>query len=160
MSSSPLKSPLSSAGMEREEAREQELRLKAALHYSVGKTCEQMGKKMSGGDAVVVDENRDRDREASSGARVKFSKKFISALSEATWRQLTRVYARDMETFTRHAKRQTIGQDDVKLIARHNGDLEAKLNVKSVELAAGRPANKRKMTSTAAGGGPAKKSKT
>ena len=144
--------------MEREEAREEELRLKAALHYSVGKTCEQMGKKMSGG-AVVFDDNPDRS-EASSSGPVKFSKKFISALSEATWRQLTQVYARDMEAFTRHGKRQTIGQDDVKLIARHNGDLEAKLNVKSVELAAGRPANKRKMTSAAAGGGPAKKSKT
>ena len=152
-------SPLNSGGMEREELREEELRLKAAFHYSVGKTCEQLTRQIR-----VDNTNREGTSAEPSTSSItansapKFSKKFISALSEAAWRQLTRVYARDLESFSRHAKRQTINESDVLLITRHNADLEAKLNVKSVELAAAKHSNKRK--NTGGGGGPSKKSKT
>jgi len=174
MSSSPSHSPLSSARMEREEAKEEEMRMKAAFHYAVGKTCDQMGKKLTENAAQMnVENNLSRvasttatSSSSSSSTPIKFSKKFISAVSELAWRQLTSIYAKDLETFARHAKRQTITEADVMLIARHNSSLEAKLNVKSVELAASRqtnrPANKRKATagSTSGGGGSSKKSKT
>jgi len=170
-------SPLSSAAMEREENREEEMRLKAAFHYAVGKTCEQMGKKLTQKNDLLSSNEDGRYGSVLPGPsssvttmttktspELKFSKKFISALSEVAWRQMTRVYATDLSTFARHAKRTTIGEADVVLIARHNPDLEAKLNVKSVELAAGRQSNKRKATASSAGGGggggPSKKSKT
>ena len=145
--------------MEREELREEELRLKAAFHYAVGKTCEQFTRQIRVDDANCEESRSEPSTSTvSKNAAPKFSKKFISALSEAAWRQLTQVYARDIEAFSRHAKRQTINESDVLLITRHNADLEAKLNVKSVELAAGKQSNKRK--NTGGGGGPSKKSKT
>ena len=175
MSSSPSHSPLSSARMEREEAKEEEMRMKAAFHYAVGKTCDQMGKKLTENSMQMNAEMdpfgttttaRPTATSSSSSSSIRFSKKFISAVSELAWRQLTSIYAKDLETFARHAKRQTITEADVMLIARHNPALEAKLNVKSVELASSRqtnrPANKRKATagSTSGAEGPSKKSKT
>ena len=176
MSSSPSHSPLSSARMEREEAKEEAMRMKAAFHYAVGKTCDQMGKKLTE-NSMQMNAQMDpfgatttmtaaSSSSSSSSSSIRFSKKFISAVSELAWRQLTSIYAKDLETFARHAKRQTITEADVMLIARHNPALEAKLNVKSVELASSRqtnrPANKRKATagSTSGAGGPSKKSKT
>lgn len=133
----------SSEAMEREEAREEEMRLKAALHYAVGKTCEKFTK----ADHPHLDDSTD--------SRPDFSNKFVSALAEATW-QLTQTYARDLDAFSKHAKRQTANIDDVKLIARHNPDLATIFNVKTAELVASKP--KRKVT--AQGGGPSKKAKT
>ena len=86
-------------------------RLKAALHYSVGKICESK----------------------SSSSSINYSKAFIAALTETVYMQ-TESFARDLESFSRHAKRSVINNEDVKLLARRNPSLHEKLTVMSDEL--------------------------
>ncbi|KFO31585.1 Centromere protein S [Fukomys damarensis] len=75
-------------------------RLKAAVHYTVGRLCQEVAE----------------DKE------VQFSKQTIAAISEMTFRQCEN-FARDLEMFARHAKRSTINTEDVKLLARRSNSL-------------------------------------
>ncbi|EDV23817.1 Centromere protein S [Trichoplax sp. H2] len=89
-------------------------RLKAALHYAVGKKCEEIGEEL----------------------QVEFSKQMIFALTECTFKQ-SEVIATDLEAFARHAKRTTINGDDVKLLVRRNknvGDCIKDLSDKLAKL--------------------------
>ncbi|KAL7891643.1 hypothetical protein AOLI_G00011190 [Acnodon oligacanthus] len=96
--------------MEEKEAYSQ--RLKAAVHYTVGRLCQQAA--------------ADRERE--------FSRQAIAALAEITFRQCD-IFATDLEAFARHAKRQTVTVDDVKLLARRSTALSNYIQQKSEELA-------------------------
>ncbi|XP_027738315.1 centromere protein S-like [Empidonax traillii] len=87
-------------------------RLKAAVHYTVGCLCQEVGE--------------DKD--------VQFSKQSIAAISEITFRQCE-TFARDLEMFARHAKRSTINTEDVKLLARRSSSLLKYITQKSDELA-------------------------
>ncbi|XP_076321538.1 centromere protein S-like [Tachypleus tridentatus] len=69
--------------------------LKAAVHYTVAKICE----------------------ETSEEKHQTFSRQFIATLSELTYRQIGS-FAEDLELFARHAKRSMIGVDDVKILVR------------------------------------------
>ncbi|KAL6458318.1 hypothetical protein MHYP_G00335480 [Metynnis hypsauchen] len=87
-------------------------RLKAAVHYTVGRLCQQ----------AAVDHERE------------FSRQAIAALAEITFRQCD-IFATDLEAFARHAKRQTVTADDVKLLARRSAALSNYIQQKSEELA-------------------------
>ncbi|EDO47308.1 predicted protein [Nematostella vectensis] len=75
-------------------------RLKAALHYTVGKICEETG----------------------AEAGLTFSRQFVAALTETSYRQCES-FAVDLELFAKHAKRSTINNEDVKLLARKSPSL-------------------------------------
>ncbi|XP_062517913.1 centromere protein S-like [Corticium candelabrum] len=79
-------------------------RLKAAVHYTVGKICEEVT--LSGF--------------AASGT--KFSRQYIAMLSETTFKQCETL-ATDLESFAKHARRSTVNSEDVKLSARRNESL-------------------------------------
>ncbi|XP_049631358.1 centromere protein S [Suncus etruscus] len=103
--------------MEEEEAEEQQefsyrQRLKAAVHYTVGRLCEKVA----------------ADKE------VTFSKQTIAAIAEMTFHQCEN-FAKDLEMFARHAKRSTINTDDVKLLARRSSSLLKYITEKNEELA-------------------------
>ncbi|XP_003793311.1 centromere protein S [Otolemur garnettii] len=103
--------------MEEETAEEQQQfsyqqRLKAAVHYTVGRLCEE----------VAVDKE------------MQFSKQTIAAISEMTFRQCEN-FAKDLEMFARHAKRSTITTEDVKLLARRSNSLVKYITEKSEEIA-------------------------
>ncbi|KAL4693977.1 hypothetical protein H8959_013242 [Pygathrix nigripes] len=87
-------------------------RLKAAVHYTVGCLCEE----------VALDKE------------MQFSKQTIAAISELTFRQCEN-FAKDLETFARHAKRTTINTEDVKLLARRSNSLLKYITDKSEEIA-------------------------
>ncbi|KAM6927677.1 centromere protein S [Xenentodon cancila] len=87
-------------------------RLKAAVHYTVGRLCEKIG--------------RDHRRE--------FSRQAVAAITETTFRQCD-IFAKDLEAFARHAKRSTVSTDDVKLVARRSTALSIYIQNKSEELA-------------------------
>ncbi|KAF5917349.1 hypothetical protein HPG69_006943 [Diceros bicornis minor] len=88
------------------------LRLKAAVHYTVGCLCE----------------------EVASDKEMQFSKQTIAAISEVTFRQCEN-FAKDLEMFARHAKRSTINTEDVKLLARRSNSLLKYITEKSEEIA-------------------------
>ncbi|NXM27956.1 CENPS protein, partial [Oxyruncus cristatus] len=96
-------------------------RLKAAVHYTVGCLCQEVGE--------------DKD--------VQFSKQSIAAISEITFRQCE-TFARDLEMFARHAKRSTINTEDVKLLARRSSSLLKYITQKSDELASSNMEQKEK----------------
>ncbi|KAI0213723.1 Centromere protein S [Lamellibrachia satsuma] len=75
-------------------------RLKAAVHYTVGKICEEM----------------------SSDLDVVYDRKFIAVLTEATFKYC-QTMATDLELFAKHAKRMTVNSDDVKLLVRKSPEL-------------------------------------
>ncbi|XP_074655747.1 centromere protein S-like [Tubulanus polymorphus] len=77
-------------------------RLKAAVHFSVGEIV--------------------RELELETDDEITFSKQFIAVLAEATYKQV-QVLSRDLELFSRHAKRSTINSDDVKLVCRKSSAL-------------------------------------
>ncbi|XP_071848318.1 centromere protein S-like [Apostichopus japonicus] len=79
---------------------EVEQRLKAAVHYTVGKICNNLEEELE----------------------ITFSKHVIAVISEATFKQ-TDCFAKDLENFCQHAKRKAINADDVKLLARRSGSL-------------------------------------
>ncbi|KAM3621447.1 uncharacterized protein V6R79_011302 [Siganus canaliculatus] len=86
-------------------------RLKAAVHYTVGRICQKLGE--------------DHRRE--------FSRQVIAAIAETTMRQCD-IFAKDLEAFARHAKRSTVSTDDVKLTARRSTALSIYIQNKSEEL--------------------------
>ncbi|XP_023143198.1 centromere protein S isoform X2 [Amphiprion ocellaris] len=86
-------------------------RLKAAVHYTVGRLCQKIGE--------------DHRRE--------FSRQVIAAIAETTFRQCD-VFAKDLEAFARHAKRSTVNAEDVKLVARRSTALSIYIQNKSEEL--------------------------
>ncbi|XP_007940807.1 centromere protein S [Orycteropus afer afer] len=103
--------------MEDEAAEEQQQfsyqqRLKAAVHYTVGRLCEE----------VALDKD------------MQFSKPTIAAISEVTFRQCEN-FAKDLEMFARHAKRSTINTEDVKLLARRSSSLLKYITEKNEEIA-------------------------
>ncbi|XP_031574714.1 centromere protein S-like [Actinia tenebrosa] len=94
-------------------------RIKAALHYTVGRICEQI--------------------EIENG--MQYSRQFIAALTETTYRQCES-FAVDLELFAKHAKRTTINRDDVQLLARKSPALAKHIKSLSDEIAATNEAEK------------------
>ncbi|XP_074501178.1 centromere protein S [Sebastes fasciatus] len=86
-------------------------RLKAAVHYTVGRLCVKMGE----------DQRRP------------FSRQVVAAIAETTFRQCD-IFAKDLEAFARHAKRSTVSSEDVKLVARRSTALSIYIQNKSEEL--------------------------
>uniref|UniRef100_A0A3Q3WPS6 Centromere protein S n=1 Tax=Mola mola TaxID=94237 RepID=A0A3Q3WPS6_MOLML len=86
-------------------------RLKAAVHYTVGRICQTVGE--------------DHRRE--------FSRQVIAAIAETAVRQ-SDIFAKDLEAFARHAKRSTVTPEDVKLVARRSTALSIYIQNKSEEL--------------------------
>uniref|UniRef100_UPI0037E9744B centromere protein S n=1 Tax=Semicossyphus pulcher TaxID=241346 RepID=UPI0037E9744B len=86
-------------------------RLKAAVHFTVGRLCQQTGE--------------DHHRE--------FSRQVIAAIAETAFRQCD-IFAKDLEAFARHAKRCTVSAEDVKLLARRSTALSTHIQNKSEEL--------------------------
>ncbi|XP_029539762.1 centromere protein S [Oncorhynchus nerka] len=87
-------------------------RLKAAVHYTVGRLCQSIGE--------------DHQKE--------FSRQVIAAIAETTFRQCD-IFAKDLEAFARHAKRSTVSVEDVKLTARRSTALSNFIQRKSEEIA-------------------------
>ncbi|KAL7407051.1 hypothetical protein ABVT39_002094 [Epinephelus coioides] len=90
---------------------ETQQRLKAAVHYTVGRLCQEMGQ----------------------DHRRKFSRQVIAAIAETAYRQCD-TFAKDLEAFARHAKRSTVSSEDVKLVARRSTALSIYIQNKSEEL--------------------------
>ncbi|XP_056399021.1 centromere protein S isoform X2 [Hyla sarda] len=87
-------------------------RLKAAVHYTVGKLCQ----------AVAEDK------------QINFNKQAIAAISEITFRQCE-TFAKDLEMFARHGKRSAVNMDDVKLLSRRSRSLYTHISAYSDEIA-------------------------
>ncbi|XP_017263897.1 centromere protein S [Kryptolebias marmoratus] len=94
------------------DADETQQRLKAAVHYTVGRLCQKVGEKQ----------------------RREFSRQVVAAIAETTFRQCE-IFAKDLEAFARHAKRSTVSTEDVKLAARRSTALSVYIQNKSEELA-------------------------
>ncbi|KXJ10513.1 Centromere protein S [Exaiptasia diaphana] len=105
--------------LESDEALAYQQRIKAALHYGVGRICEQVG-----------EENG-----------LQYSRQFIAALTETTYRQCES-FAVDLELFAKHAKRTTVNCEDVKLLARKSPALFQHIKTFSDEIAASHEAQK------------------
>ncbi|KAM4613261.1 centromere protein S [Polymixia lowei] len=86
-------------------------RLRASVHYTVGRLCQKVGE--------------DHRRE--------FSRHVIAAIAETTFRQCE-IFAKDLEAFARHAKRSTVSPEDVKLAARRSTALLKFIQMKSEAL--------------------------
>ncbi|XP_032370428.1 centromere protein S isoform X1 [Etheostoma spectabile] len=101
---------------------ETQLRLKAAVHYTVGRLCQRMGEVH----------------------RREFSRQVLAAIAETAFRQCGQfkhiltfspdIFAKDLEAFARHAKRSTVSSEDVKLVARRSTALSIYIQNKSEEL--------------------------
>ncbi|PFX24645.1 Centromere protein S [Stylophora pistillata] len=91
----------------------------AALHYTVGRICEKAGEE----------------------SRLQFSRRFIAALTETTFKQCES-FATDLELFAKHGKRTQINSDDVQLLARKSSTLAAHMEGLCKELAEAHDANK------------------
>ncbi|XP_061545065.1 centromere protein S isoform X1 [Phycodurus eques] len=72
-------------------------RLKAAVHYTVGRMCHKLGEEH----------------------RREFSRQVVAAIAETAFRQCD-IFAKDLEAFAKHAKRCTVSAEDVKLLARRS----------------------------------------
>ncbi|XP_065135844.1 centromere protein S [Paramisgurnus dabryanus] len=96
--------------MEEEDAQKQ--RLKAAVHYTVGRLCQHIA----------------------TDCEKQITKQTIAAIAETAFRQCD-IFANDLEAFARHAKRNTVTVDDVKLTARRSTALSNYIQQKSEELA-------------------------
>ncbi|KAM9758486.1 centromere protein S isoform 1-T1 [Menidia menidia] len=79
------------------DADETRQRLKAAVHYTVGRLCQRAGQEH----------------------RREFSRQAVAAIAETAFRQCD-VFAKDLEAFARHAKRSIVSAEDVKLAARRS----------------------------------------
>lgn len=75
-------------------------RLKAAVHYTTGKICE----------------------DCEADLEIKYTPQFIASVSETIFRCSERM-AIDLEAFAKHGKRTTINSDDVLLLARKTKNL-------------------------------------
>ena len=102
---------MSEAGRDEDSPHVQQLR--AALHYTVGRICE----------------------EVAAERGTPFDRTTVATLTEATLAQ-TAVLARDLELFAQHAKRTAVCPDDVKLLARRSPSLAAELQREARRLAA------------------------
>ncbi|MED6248280.1 hypothetical protein CHARACLAT_013866 [Characodon lateralis] len=91
---------------------EADQRLKAAVHYTVGRLCQRIGEEH----------------------RREFSRQTVAAIAETTFRECD-TFAKDLEAFARHAKRSTVSAEDVKLLARRSTALSNHIQNKSEELA-------------------------
>lgn len=87
-------------------------RLKASIHFTTGQICQ----------TIASDCGRE------------FSRQAIAAIAETAFRQCD-TFSKDLEAFARHAKRNTINVDDVKLVSRRSTALSAYIQQKSEELA-------------------------
>ncbi|NP_001122221.1 centromere protein S [Danio rerio] len=96
--------------MDEDEAQNQ--RLKAAVHYTVGSLCQHIAE----------------------DCEKQITKQTIAAIAETAFRQCD-IFAKDLEAFARHAKRNTVTVDDVKLTARRTTALYNYIQQKSEELA-------------------------
>lgn len=96
-------------------------RVEAALHYSIGKICE----------------------EKSTENDMMYSKPFTACLTK-TIVSMGELFANDLESFSRHAKRTTITVDDVKLLVRRNKELAEKLNEHCLKFNLEKVTNKHK----------------
>ena len=83
---------------------ENDNRIKAAIHYAIGKKCE--------------------EKETTNG--MAYSKGFVALLAETVF-ESGELFAKDMEAFTKHGRRTIANAEDVKLICRRNPELQAKL---------------------------------
>ncbi|KAI9515067.1 hypothetical protein NQZ68_027931 [Dissostichus eleginoides] len=90
---------------------ETQQRLKAAIHFTVGRLCQKTGEDHQRG----------------------FSRQAVAAIAETAFRQCD-VFAKDLEAFARHAKRSTVTSEDVKLIARRSTALSIHIQNKTEEL--------------------------
>ncbi|MFT7814219.1 centromere protein S-like [Arapaima gigas] len=88
-------------------------RLKAALHFTVGRLCEDIA----------------------GSSRKKFSKELVAAIAETTFRQCGFYKTLVLHFDLRHAKRTTVNSEDVKLVARRSTALYNYITRKSEELA-------------------------
>ncbi|XP_057703008.1 centromere protein S [Corythoichthys intestinalis] len=86
-------------------------RLKAAVHFTVGRVCQNMGEEH----------------------RRKFSRQVVAAIAETAFGQCD-LFAKDLEAFAKHAKRCTVSADDVKLLARRSTALSTHIQRKSEEV--------------------------
>ncbi|KAM9813752.1 centromere protein S [Neosynchiropus ocellatus] len=86
-------------------------RLKADIHYTVGRLCQKIGEDY----------------------RRRFTRQAIAAIAETTFRQCD-VFAKDLEAFSRHAGRRTVSVEDVKLAARRSTALSIYIQNKSEEI--------------------------
>ncbi|XP_067873051.1 centromere protein S [Heterodontus francisci] len=100
-------------------------RLRAAVHYTVGCLCQEVGE----------------DKE------IEFSKQTIAAIAETTFRQCEN-FAKDLELFAKHGKRTTVNTDDVKLLARRSKALLNFITEKCNDLASSNAEQKEKKTVT------------
>ncbi|XP_054878620.1 centromere protein S [Poeciliopsis prolifica] len=98
-------------------------RLKAAVHYTVGRLCRKIGEEH----------------------RTEFSRQTIAAIAETTFRECD-IFAKDLEAFARHAKRSTVSAEDVKLLARRSSALFNHIQNKSEELAQEQRDSRKKST--------------
>ncbi|XP_036388280.1 centromere protein S [Megalops cyprinoides] len=96
-------------------------RLKAAVHFTVGKFCHEIGE----------------------DCQKKFSKLVVAAIAETTFKQCD-IFAKDLEAFARHAKRTTVTVEDVKLAARRSASLSSHIMAKSEKLTSGSKEHKEK----------------
>ncbi|KAF7207937.1 centromere protein S [Nothobranchius furzeri] len=87
-------------------------RLKAAVHYTVGRFCQKIGEEH----------------------RREFSRQAVAAIAETTFRQCD-IFAKDLEAFARHGKRTKVSVEDVKLTARRSAALSNYIQNRSEELA-------------------------
>ncbi|XP_065890403.1 centromere protein S-like isoform X2 [Dysidea avara] len=92
------------ASHETEDRLTREQRLKAALHFAVGRACEDVGRT----------------------TKVSFSREVIAAITETTFQKCESI-AVDLELFAKHAKRLTVTNDDVKMVSRNNEQLYHRL---------------------------------
>ena len=102
---------MSETGREEDSPHVQQLR--AALHYAVGRICD--------------------DVAAERGAP--FTRSVVATLTEAVLAQAA-VVARDLELFAQHARRAAVCADDVKLLVRRSPSLAAELQREARRLAA------------------------
>ncbi|KAK4315820.1 hypothetical protein Pmani_012976 [Petrolisthes manimaculis] len=104
--------------------------LKAAIHFTVGRVCEEIGAEQD----------------------LTFSRHVIATLSELTSRQL-QTYATDLEAFAGHAKRTVIAPDDVKLLVRRNPQMSAHIKalIETTEEEKGAKKKKKKKTKDSEG---------
>ncbi|XP_061545066.1 centromere protein S isoform X2 [Phycodurus eques] len=86
-------------------------RLKAAVHYTVGRMCHKLGEEH----------------------RREFSRQVVAAIAETAFRQCD-IFAKDLEAFAKHAKRCTVSAEDVKLLARRSTALSVHIQRKSEEV--------------------------
>ncbi|CAD5119174.1 DgyrCDS7812 [Dimorphilus gyrociliatus] len=86
-------------------------RLKAAIHFAVGSTCQEVA-----------------DRQ-----QISFQKKVLAVMTEAAWKY-SEMMARDLELFAQHAKRNTVSVEDVKMIARKSPKLHELMTNRANEM--------------------------